>query len=103
MPHFKEKLAQNGFTVDATVFFEVYCDKCGAGLCKLTNVEGNAIYITPCPKCSSDDEIQDKNAEIEALKAHIVALYKRLYVETGESPTIPEMHRLQTKLGVRIQ
>ena len=36
-------------TVD--IDFEVWCDKCGAGLCLNTRVEGNKVSVEPCERC----------------------------------------------------
>ncbi len=36
------------------IYFEVYCAKCGKGLCNLTTVDersGINIEIKPCPEC----------------------------------------------------
>ena len=34
--------------------FEVYCAKCGAGLCAKTKVDGTAVNVEPCEKCLAD-------------------------------------------------
>jgi hypothetical protein len=36
------------------IYFEVYCAKCGKGLCNLTTVDersGVKIEVKPCPDC----------------------------------------------------
>lgn len=41
------------------LYFEVYCAKCGKGLCKHTIVNeksGVNIEIQPCPECLKDAE-----------------------------------------------
>ena len=38
-------------TVEVDVEFEVYCDKCGKGLCRSTSTKGNSVYVVPCPAC----------------------------------------------------
>ncbi len=41
------------------LYFEVYCARCGKGLCKHTTVNersGVNIEIQPCPECLKDAE-----------------------------------------------
>lgn len=41
------------------LYFEVFCAKCGKGLCKLTTVDersGIKLEIEPCPECLKDAE-----------------------------------------------
>ncbi|HWR62321.1 MAG TPA: hypothetical protein VN580_11955 [Clostridia bacterium] len=41
------------------IYFEVFCAKCGKGLCKLTTVDersGLKVEVQPCPKCLKDAE-----------------------------------------------
>lgn len=36
------------------IYFEVYCAKCGRGLCPLTTVDersGVKVEVMPCPEC----------------------------------------------------
>lgn len=36
------------------IYFEVYCAKCGKGLCNLTTVDesnGIKLEVKPCPEC----------------------------------------------------
>lgn len=48
------------FEVQTTVEFEVYCGKCGEGLCRQTVTETrrgkNLVTIDPCEKCLEDSE-----------------------------------------------
>ena len=36
---------------EVNVEFEVYCDKCGKGICRNTTTKGNSIYVSPCLAC----------------------------------------------------
>lgn len=48
------------FEVQTTVEFEVYCGKCGAGLCNQTSTENrrgtNRVTVDPCEKCLDEAE-----------------------------------------------
>jgi hypothetical protein len=37
------------------VDFEVYCDNCGAGLCRDTRVRGTTIHVSPCSNCMDNE------------------------------------------------
>ncbi|MFA6977106.1 MAG: hypothetical protein WC194_10365 [Mesotoga sp.] len=39
--------------------FEVFCDKCGAGLCMSTTVKGSSIHVEPC-ECCINEAYQDR-------------------------------------------
>lgn len=41
------------------IYFEVFCAKCGNGLCKLTTVDersGIKLEVQPCPECLKEAE-----------------------------------------------
>jgi hypothetical protein len=73
------------FEVEATltqtidVDFEVYCGTCGTGLCyesstrRSRNRGYNQVEVNACPNC-----IEEKDKEIEALKAEIEELNNKL-------------------------
>ena len=39
------------FKTDVEVKVEVWCDNCGTGLCRSTQVKGESLYVEACPKC----------------------------------------------------
>lgn len=41
-----------------SIDFEVFCEMCGAGLCRNTSVNGTSIYVSPCRNCM-DSEADD--------------------------------------------
>jgi hypothetical protein len=48
-----------------TISFDVYCDKCGAGLCPATTVKerdgyGRRIYVEPCEACLRSEREEGK-------------------------------------------
>lgn len=48
-------------TVQAEVSFEVWCDTCGAGLCRTVSVKGNYIYVPPCEKCMEGERVNGRD------------------------------------------
>jgi len=40
--------------IKTDVEFEVFCDKCGAGLCGDTTVKGSSVYVAPCGSCLTE-------------------------------------------------
>lgn len=82
-------------SVDTDVHFEVYCKKCGTGLCSRTHVSGHKIEIEPCPKCCVEEKKQN------TLIALVEGLYKRLSLDYDYYPSIPEIKRLNDA-GVKI-
>jgi len=80
----------SGIEVDATVSvdldFEVYCAKCGAGICGLADVKKSRnrgfpiISMTPCEKCmeEKDGEIADLTKERDALDNQVDELKYQL-------------------------
>ena len=77
------------------MYFEVYCNKCGKGLCDRSHVNGTSVRVDPCPNCSTEEKKQN------TLLALIEGLYKKLSLEYEYYPTIPEIKRLK-EMGVKI-
>ena len=40
--------------VDVTVDIQVYCNKCGAGICRNVTVDGNEFHVDPCEDCLNE-------------------------------------------------
>ena len=38
-------------TGEVRMDIEVWCDTCGAGLCRTVNVRGTDLHVPPCAKC----------------------------------------------------
>jgi hypothetical protein len=72
MPNFETEV---NVTQDVTIEFEVYCNKCGAGLCmeaSTTDASGRysakslpSVHVNPCPDCIKEakDEGHDEGYE----------------------------------------
>jgi predicted RNase H-like nuclease (RuvC/YqgF family) len=61
-----------------SIDFEVYCGRCGEGICKYTNVSGTEITVE-CPRCAKEiekleDELTEHEDTIEKLEAAITKL-----------------------------
>ena len=37
--------------IDVDIYFEVWCEECGYGLCRLTTVKGEQVTVESCPEC----------------------------------------------------
>lgn len=63
--------------VQVDIDFEVYCNTCNAGLCNETTAKDgkyHTIYVNVCPNC-----MEEKEKEIEELKAEINSLEEQIY------------------------
>lgn len=71
---------------DVEFEFEVYCKTCGEGLCNESEVTEtytrrmSNIRVNVCPECmkKKDDEIADKEKDIERLEARVIELCDRI-------------------------
>ncbi len=67
------------------IYFEVFCAKCGRGLCPLTTVDesnGVNVVIEPCPRCLREAEKDGYDKGL--LNACAVAAEQAEEKETGE-------------------
>lgn len=70
-------------TVQAEVSFEVWCDTCGAGLCRTVSVKGNYIYVPPCEKCMEGERVNGREEKSLDLP---VALFGQTVAEATQCP-----------------
>jgi len=66
------------FETPVEIDFQVYCAKCGAGLCRYTTVSGDDVDVEPCPECmkEKDDDIEELEQKVISLEEEIEELNK---------------------------
>ena len=63
-----------------SVDFSVYCENCGHGLCSVTKVNRDDVYVEPCPVC-----MEEKQNEIDQLERQIEELEEKIAVYEEQS------------------
>lgn len=48
--------SESTHVVEVEVEVEIWCEKCGAGLCNTVSIIGNQIKVPPCEDCMSKEK-----------------------------------------------
>lgn len=75
---------------ETKIRFEIWCRECGAGLCGMTEVNGETVEVEPYPDCIREAEYRGETEAIEESKNNYEEGYENGY-ENGYKKAYEEM------------